>query len=507
MIRKKIRITLKTDVVITANSATQGEHKTLDYIPGSLLRGYAIANIGGDFKPELFFSGKVRFHNAYPIANNGDFTTPIPNSFHRLKITNANGNDTPIIYNGALQMPAEQTEQMRNNYLAQNQIVVVNKTYHMKTAIDRESRTSMESQLFGYEAISSGSIFGGFIDFDDEIANEDVEAITNALTTKEIRIGKSRSAEYGLAQVENLGNMNHDYNQHQPNAKKTILFLASDLCLEENGIYATKLKASHFGFDNNVNIDWEHSFIRTRKYSPWNAFWNRRMRERQVITKGSVITLEGPIDSNELKNEFKKGFGLYREEGLGQILVNPDFLSTERLQLVSQCRIITSQPIDGIPESSPSDANMISLLHRKCGDTINSQRSRTYSNNWVNTIYQNWYLRYPGKCPTSSQWGNIRNICCDYSRQNTNLLQILNDTCTNGFDNQKWTSLDTQCVIEGKNFTLIGYLKHVIEEIIGRQGNVENISNNEAEEVAAKALFFTAKEISKRINNIGSNNQ
>ena len=119
MIRKKIRITLKTDVVITANSATQGEHKTLDYIPGSLLRGYAIANIGGDFKPELFFSGKVRFHNAYPIANNGDFTTPIPNSFHRLKITNANGNDTPIIYNGALQMPAEQTEQMRNNCLAQ----------------------------------------------------------------------------------------------------------------------------------------------------------------------------------------------------------------------------------------------------------------------------------------------------------------------------------------------------------------------------------------------------
>lgn len=487
MTRKSLKITLLTDVVITANSATQGEHETLDYIPGSLLRGAAIAKIGGSFKPELFFSGKVRFHNAYPV-DDGQTSLPTPISFHTPKADNTQ------IYNGAYELPQEQTEQMRKNYINSNHIVFVNKAYHMKTAIDREKGIAMENQLFGYESINSGTTFGSFVDFDNDVKDEDIRKIINALSG-EIHLGKSRSAEYGLANIV-VSNDPQDYKQGQPATNKTFLYLASDLCIEENGIYVTKLKAEHLGFDSNITIDWEHSFVKTRKYSPWNAFWKGRMRERQVICKGSVITLNSSVNAIALKTKFDKGIGLYREEGLGRVLVNPDFLCTRRPQLTPQNghNNIDLMGLPNIPQSATADTNLISLLRKKSNGNTISQTSITQGTIWVNTIYRNWYNIWPGKCPNASQWHNVRNLCAEFQTQgaNTQLSDQLNQLCSEGSESIQWINPDMQYYVGNEHLTLLEYLEQEINELHN-------------DELAAKALFFTAKEISKKIGSTGSN--
>ena len=158
---KCIKLTLLTDVVITANSATQGEHEALDFIPGSLLRGAVINKLGGDFQPELFFSGKIRFQNAYPMTNDNHFTLPIPFSYHKTK------GEKNKIYNAAFVREEGQPEQLRGNYMYGNKKVVVKTTYHMKTSISREKGyTAEDSQLFGYESIKAGTTFGCYVDFD-----------------------------------------------------------------------------------------------------------------------------------------------------------------------------------------------------------------------------------------------------------------------------------------------------------------------------------------------------
>ncbi len=481
MKRQGFKLTLLTDVVITANSATQGEHEALDFIPGSLIRGSAISNTGSEFKPELFFSGKIRFHNAYPMAQNGEMSIPIPSSFHKRKL----GDQT--IFNGVFDLPEEQVEQMRGNYMSGNQKITVDTTYRMKTAIDRnKGYTSQDSQLFGYQSIKAGTTFGCFIDFDDDVKTEDMEKIIKGLTSNYIRLGKSRSAEYGLVKAEKL-NTTSDYKQGQPEGNKTVIYLASDLCLEENGIYVTRLKPEHFGLANGTAIDWKHSFVRIRKYSPWNAFWKGRMRERQVIRKGSVITLTGSVDPAKLKAKFEKGFGLFREEGLGRLLVNPSFICNKKPALEGSDGNTSAISLSELPAQADSDKNLLALLKHRTSSLISGQDSKKRGIEWAKFCYSHWYSKYGiENCPGKSQWGTIREISTTYHNKQCSLIEALDSYCNHGTSSRQWNNSNAESQINDRRFTLYGYIKETIL----------NIGN---EDIAAAALLICATEISKMI--------
>lgn len=486
MKRQGLKLTLLTDVVITANSATQGEHEALDFIPGSLIRGSAISNISSNFKPELFFSGKIRFHNAYPMAKNGEMSLPIPSSFHKKKL----GDQT--IFNGVFDLPEEQVEQMRGNYMNGNQKITVDTTYHMKTAIDRnKGYTSQDSQLFGYQSIKSGTTFGCFIDFDDDVKSEDMEAIIKGLTQNYIRLGKSRSAEYGLVKAEKF-NAPLGYKQGQPGDNKTVIYLASDLCLEENGIYVTRLKPEHFGLDNSIAIDWKHSFVRIRKYSPWNAFWKGRMRERQVIRKGSVITLTGSVDSAKLKTKFEKGFGLFREEGLGRLLINPLFVCNRKPIFEGSGSNTSAITLSELPSQANSDNNLLALLTHRTSILTQDQDSKKRGIELAKFCYSHWYNKYGlENCPGKSQWGTIREITTTYHNMEVSLIEALDNYCLHGISSSLWCNTNAENRMNNNRYTLYNYIKETILTI-------------DNDDLAAAVLLICATEISKMITRGGN---
>lgn len=479
---KCIKLTLLTDVVITANSATQGEHEALDFIPGSLLRGAVINNLGGDFQPELFFSGKIRFQNAYPMTNDDHFTLPIPFSYHNIK------GKKDKIYNAAFVREAGQPEQLRGNYMYGNKKVEVKTTYHMKTSISREKGyTAEDSQLFGYESIKAGTTFGCYVDFDDEISDEIVEKITKSIISDNIHLGKSRSAEYGLVKAELINNVS-DYKQALPEEKDTtILYCASDLYLEENNIPVTMLKPEHFGLDSNCKIDWEHSFVRTRKYSPWNAFWKGRMRERQVIRHGSVIKIVGNIDISTLEQRFKKNYGLFREEGLGRILVNPDFVWKKVPELKEEKSSFSDTYISSLFETASSDNSLKAILKNKADNNNNNLKAKEIGIKWSKVWYDFWYKKYEGEnLPSKAQWGQVRDICSSYHTKGLTLIEALENYCARGVCNAEWNNHNTEYKENDQRYTLYAYMKQQLEKI-----------NNE--ELAAAILLNASKEISSKI--------
>ena len=77
------------DVVLSQRTATVGNHKSLDYIPGSAFLGIVASrlyeNLTSEDAWELFHTSKVHFCNAYPMLNNSR-SLPMPLSFHSEKV-------------------------------------------------------------------------------------------------------------------------------------------------------------------------------------------------------------------------------------------------------------------------------------------------------------------------------------------------------------------------------------------------------------------------------------
>lgn len=80
---------LLDDIVLSQRTATAGDHKSLDYIPGSAflgaMAGRFYSAFGSDKAWDIFNSSKVCFCNAYPMMNDKR-STPMPLSFHSEKV-------------------------------------------------------------------------------------------------------------------------------------------------------------------------------------------------------------------------------------------------------------------------------------------------------------------------------------------------------------------------------------------------------------------------------------
>ena len=69
--RRMLLILTPTErAAFSARAATEGDHQTLNYIPGAALLGWAAARLYDDMEDPfcVFHSGAVRFSNALPLT-------------------------------------------------------------------------------------------------------------------------------------------------------------------------------------------------------------------------------------------------------------------------------------------------------------------------------------------------------------------------------------------------------------------------------------------------------
>lgn len=318
-----LRLVLEGPVAVSRNSATVGGHQCLGYVPGGQLLGAFAATLRLDpsrpLPPDgwrLLGSGELRFGDALPEYGGGQ-ALPMPLSFHRPK------GGGPFVDLTRVRRPSVQLEQLRDGFLGPGGVVVEPARHHtMRTAIEGEGR-AREGFLFGIEALAAGQVFVCQIDADDA---ELAERARTALDGRTVYLGRSRSAEFGRVRIEAVEPWPEPAQAPIHAAKRLVCWLVSDAALRDQASGGPRLTLDPVDLGL---VGWTvtRSWIRTRRYSPFNAVRRRPDVERQVLCAGSVVVLEGPklsVDAEAaLRTRIARGIGEHRSVGLGRVIVEP----------------------------------------------------------------------------------------------------------------------------------------------------------------------------------------
>lgn len=348
-------LTLKDDIVLSATSATAGEHRTLDYIPGAALLGVAARALYKSFGDDAwaaFHAGAVSFGDGLPLSAEGAIGYPAPLSFHYPKGVEREEIFARTINRAVDIEEREQLEQWRGQHVTLGLSKVdARRSYRLRTAI--ENGRAKENALFGLQALARGQRFFSRIVVDEARLSEARRKQIEELFSREIRVGRSRSSEYGRVDCRLVQTPPADPPCGAGDAH-IHCWAISDLALEnEDGFPTTCPSAASLGLgEGDLVVDWSRTFIRVRRYSPYNAALGAFMRERELIERGSVITLRGEGAASAPCGE--RMVGRHTETGAGRILIGPLLLSTRqpvatRAETVTgveaRTRAIPSEPI------------------------------------------------------------------------------------------------------------------------------------------------------------------
>ncbi|MDR3057358.1 MAG: hypothetical protein LBU84_04355 [Prevotella sp.] len=422
---------LLTDVVLNQRAATEGTQESLDFIPGNNFLGIAAGQLYGTLKPEesllLFHSGKVRFGDAHP-EKDGKRTLRIPASFYKAKLDKDE-------YKGKLYVAHEvtnpdeqaykdfQPKQCRTGFcLFENKEIKeakVEKSFAIKSAYDRDKRRSEDEKMYGYESLRPNSTWLFEVAMDDSITNYEFK-ITEALSGKK-RIGRSRTAQYGLVEIEPV---TINPTNHTLNSKNCSLIYADArlIFLDEQGLPTFQPTAEDLGFKGG-EIDWSKSQIRTFQYAPWNFKRQARDTDRCGVEKGSVIYIE-----TKACNYSGNGFvGVYQNEGFGKIIINPEFLQADpKLKNgLALYKVIPEVKKPEPPEITSTDPLFVYLKKQKA---IIDTEQKIFEK--VNKFVDDNKNKYTSES-FASQWGSIRSIAMQYKTKE-NIMRELFTKIENG---------------------------------------------------------------------------
>ncbi len=418
------RVTLEQDVVMSATNATTDMTNHLDYLPGNNFLGIAAQRLYDEFTAEqqwqVFHSGAVSFGDGLPLGPSDLLSYPVPLSLHHYKGETFVQQDRLI----AEQLfdpsqfqtdPTRQPVQLRGgHFTADGQSLTIKTQFRMKTAINPVTARAYSGQLFGYSSLQAGQRFGFHLTTSH--LNPDVFAQLVKGLTGIAHVGRSRSAQYGRVRIEPMDSP--PALSHTPAKNLVTFWLLSDLALDdERGQPTAWPRPSDVGLPESAEWRTDRSFIRTRRYSPFNAKRQAHDPMRQLIVRGSVLRFSCP-EGTALTSGVQQ-WGKYREGGLGVMVCNPTLLSTAHPQFLPSSPFQTPASLSE-PSQPRSFATLLTLLDRR----VTGLKERETAEESARKVYDElvklmraaraWNgLRddqpFPS-APNRSQWGQIKEL-------------------------------------------------------------------------------------------------
>lgn len=336
---KKIQFkcTLLSDVILSVKAASEGNQSTLDFIPGNSFLGIVASQL---YKKEtyresfeIFHSGKVKFGDAH-CAQNGIRSVKIPLVFYYPKLKKME-DECYVVHRvkslSSDEMIGKQLKQCRSGFYCFSnekiQKTSLPKAFAIKSAYDKNYRRSYDEKMYGYESLSQGAVFYFDVTFDDAITDTVQSNVKKALEGVH-RIGRSKTAQYGLVKIETC--TFDSYNSNLPKSVKPgeLIEVYADgrlIFMDQYGVPTFQPSAEDLGIPEGI-IRWDLSQVRTFQYSPWNFKRQAYDADRCGIDKGSVFILEVQKETSLEHSDF---VGFYQNEGFGKVIYNPDFLGAD----------------------------------------------------------------------------------------------------------------------------------------------------------------------------------
>lgn len=319
--------TFQGDVILNANTATEGNTECLDFIPGSNFLGMAARNYNSldmSFAYEVFHSGSVQFGDAHPLQN-GERAFRKPAAWF-LQKGKSDTDGSPIYIHHLIpdedrkqiQAKGIQLKQIRGGFFLQSGKTVETKSFFtLKSAHDREHRKSKDEAMFGFTALRRGSVWQFIVGIPED---EKIEEFVISSLSGVHGLGRSRSAQFGRVVIDLIET--HDSEPRDCQQGEVIIYASSRwILLDCYGIPTALPTAENMGLPCGSKVDFAKSQIRTYTYAPWNGKRSLRDADRVCIEKGSVVVVN--LSS---EHYFKENIGEYKAEGNGHFILNPDFL-------------------------------------------------------------------------------------------------------------------------------------------------------------------------------------
>ena len=423
MKQQALAIDLLEDCVFSARAATEGSHESLDRVPGAALLGAAAARIYGRLDPaqafEIFHSGRLRFGDGLPWNGRG-VGWPVPRCWHCDKTFRPDEGGMLVAerirnFQHVKELPrrdgaAPQPRQLREGYVhADGAWTRPAHTLRMKTAIDPRTGRAREAQLFGYDSLERGQCFASLVEADDGFDPALFEQVIRNLEG-EILLGRSRSAEYGRVRIGRIEAAFPAAEAVSGDGDLLTLWLLSDLALADaSGAPVLQPDGEILGLPG-ADVLWDRTFLRARRYSPWNAARHGYDRERLVLEAGGVVTLRlNGLDRRRVAERLAAGVGLYRESGLGRVWIDPPLLAGE------QPRFEEPAPAAGSASAVPEPGHpLVAWLKARAGIDWKSdaeEKARGLERECVERVERSRVLHgippHAVHGPSKSQWGNV----------------------------------------------------------------------------------------------------
>jgi hypothetical protein len=453
---------LLTDIVLNQKAATEGNQKSLDFIPGSNFLGIVAKELYAKLKPEeslaLFHSGKVRFGDAHP-EKDGKRTLRIPASFYKGKLKKM---EDGLYAHHAVEDTDEkeykdfQPKQCRTGfYIFENKEikeVKVEKLFAIKSAYDKKSRRSADEKMYGYESLEAGSSWLFEVTLDEDTWCSEIK---EALTGKK-HVGRSRTAQYGLVEIEEANDYKITVESKTDNNDFALAYADARLIfLDEYGLPTFQPTAESFGFEHG-EIDWTKTQIRTFQYAPWNFKRQARDADRCGIEKGSVFYIKKKEGAEKLIYPKTQFAGAYQNEGFGKVIFNPDFLKAEQdsngKALYKVKKVEEIQDNEKKQEAKTSTNPLFVYLKQQQKQADIDRKILELVNGFVKKNTADFT-----KENFASQWGTIRSIAMQYNKKKdieNALFQDETGYLTHGVAKDKWDE-------RGRRNTLKNFIKEM----------------------------------------------
>ncbi len=439
----KFKCELLSDIILNQKFATEGPNQTLDFIPGNNFLGIVAGKLYGTENTwNIFHSGKVRFGDAHP-ANGKNRTIRIPASFYLPKLQQKESDENKEYFIHHL-IPDLQSDDLLKKQLKQCRAgfydftqkqavqVKVDTDFAIKSAYDRNKRRSKDEQMYGYQCISKGLTYFFSVEIDDESLEDKIKEALMGIK----RVGRSRSAQYGLVEIS-LAEYNEPVSSGKQSDELVIYADGRLIFLDEHGLPSFQPTNEQLGLPKDSVIQWDKSQIRTFRYSPYNFKRKCFDTDRCGLEKGSVlvIKLNEPVELNS----FSGYIGSYQTEGFGKVIYNPEFLRTDDSEGKAEyrpCSVMDKKgDLDNNQELNRNNILLNYLITRKLEEEL-VLKSYKKVNEWVKT----YFSLFKDKT-FASQWGQIRSIAMRCATKDEMLLRLFDSAdayLSHGVAEEKW---------------------------------------------------------------------
>ena len=314
------------------STSQQGQTLTLNYIPGSTIRGMVITQLSNftefeNWKPYLF-SNQICFENAYPM-NDDQQLIPSPFGFYEdkteekdqgKKIENIliDGNVTPGNKRASLGQYAS---------LKKNEIHYGSIEFGSDLKILSNLHNDKKRNIFRNQYIQKGYSFYFQIILKDTVPEKLIDAIKNIFDDQIIYLGNARSNGYGQCKVNKVELKDQPnfsiYSTNEDMSNECYMILLSNTTMRNDFGEICGLNLNELEQQMNVQeLQVLYSSTTVETVRGYNRIWSAKIPAIPMYVKGSAFHLvyQGTLTVEKAHEMMIHGIGIRRNEGYGQVL-------------------------------------------------------------------------------------------------------------------------------------------------------------------------------------------